>query len=87
VGIVIFWSAIAFFYFVLAIVTGIKLLRVKQKLSNLDDMSPSGIYSKKGEVVAVESELYNAIKAILVTGIIGFLLATAAAITSFIITT
>lgn len=39
-----------------------------------------------GRVVAVENTLCNAIKAILVTDIIGFVLAAAAAILSFIIT-
>jgi hypothetical protein len=85
-GITIFWSVIALFYFALAIFTGIALYKLKQGLSKLDDISPSGIFNKKGEVVAVESTLYKALKAILITDIIGFILATFAAIISVIFT-
>lgn len=86
-GIIIFWSVIAFFYLTLAIVTGKARCDLKQKLSNLDKISPSGIYNNKGNVVAVEETLYKALKAIYITDIIAFLLATAAAIASFLITT
>lgn len=87
-GLVIFWSVIALFYFVLAIVTNIALCKLKQDLSKLDDMSPSGIIiNKSGKVVLVESTLYKALKAILITDILGFLAAAAAAIVSIIFTT
>ena len=86
-GLIIFWSVIALFYFALTIVTGIALCKLKQDLSKLDDISPSGIINKRGEVVPVESTLYKALKAILITDILGFLAATAAAIVSIKFTT
>jgi len=85
-GLIVFWSVIAFFYFALTVVTGISLYKLKQDLSKLDEISPSGILNKNGKVVAVESSLYKALKAILVTDILGFLAATAAAVTSIIST-
>jgi hypothetical protein len=82
----VFWSVIALFYFVLAVVTGIALCRLRQDLNKLDKRSPSGIFNKNGKVVAVESTLYNSIKAILLTDVVGFILATIAAVVSSIIT-
>jgi hypothetical protein len=85
-GIIVFWSVIALVYFVLAVVTGIALYKLRQDLSELDKMSPSGIFNKNGRVVAVESTLYNSIKAILFADVVGFILATIAAIVSSVIT-
>ena len=85
-GIIIFWSVIALSYLALAIYTLKALQTFNANLGELKKMSPTGIINKKGEVRAVETELYNAIKAILVTGIIGCSFAATAAIGSFIIT-
>ncbi len=85
-GIIIFWSALAFGYFILALVTGRALYKIKQDLNKLDKISPSG-FIKNGKTIGVESTLYNAIKAILITDIIAFVLAAVAAIVSSIITT
>jgi hypothetical protein len=86
-GLVIFWSVTALFLFALSVVTGIELCRLRQKLSKLEDMSPTGISNGKGEFVPVETVIYKVLKAILITDIIGFLVTTAAAIASAIITT
>jgi hypothetical protein len=86
-GLIIFWSVIALFYFTLTIVTGIALCNLKRDLSKLDHMSPSGIINNRGKAIPVESTLYKALKAILITDILGFLAATAAAIVSIIFTT
>lgn len=76
----IFWSILALFYFVLAVVTGISLRSLKQDLSKLEDISPSGISNAKGRIVQIEFKLYKALIAILITDIVGFLLAAGAAI-------
>jgi hypothetical protein len=87
-GLTIFWSVLALVYLILAIVTGRALYKLTQDLSELNERSPTGfILRKSGKAVGIESTLYNALKAILITEIIGFLLATAAAITSSIIFT
>jgi hypothetical protein len=86
-NLVIFWSTLAFAYFALSVVTFVALYKLKQDLSRLDEMSPSGISNKKGNIIPVESTLYKALKAILITDIVGFSAATAAAIVSAIITT
>ena len=83
-NITIFWSVIALFYFALSIVTLIALRKLKRDFSRLDDISPSGIFNDKGKVVAVETTLYKALKAILITDILGFLVAAAAAIVPLI---
>lgn len=79
-GIIVFWSVLAFVYLSLAVVTGIALYNLKQKLCGLDTVEPAGIFDKKGEVVPVSGTLYRALKAILITDVIGFLAAMGAAI-------
>lgn len=81
-GVTIFWSLLAIMYFVLSVITFLARKSLIKDLSTLDDMSPTGVYNAQGKVVAVESRLYNALKAILITDIIGFFLAAIAAIIS-----
>ena len=87
VCIVSFWSAIALLWLALAIVTTIGLVRIRQSLSDLDNRSLSGVFNKKGKVIGIESTLYNAIKAILTTEILGFFVAAVAALSPIIFTT
>lgn len=80
-GFSLFWSVIALFYLALAIVTyvmGRRVLKCIRVLGGDGDTLVS--WSKETGEVGLESTLHRAFKAIIITDIIGFTLAAAAAI-------
>ena len=86
IGPSIFCSVLALFYLSLAIITGIMGKPVLNKLSALKAPGDSlvSIIEKTGEEVGLESTLHKAFKAIIITDIVGFILAAIAALLSAI---
>ena len=81
----LFWSVIALFYLVLAIVTylmGKPVLKVLGGVSKAGDTIFYTDEEEKEEVVGLETLLHRAFKVIVITDVSGFILAAAAAIIS-----
>ena len=88
-GFVLLWLVIAGLYLALAIGTWLKSKPVRKAFAALKEPRDSLVsYSPElGKEVGLESTLYKAYKTIIVTDIVGFMLAAAAAGISFILTT
>jgi len=78
----VFWGVLALFYLVLAIVTYKKGRPVLKTLGELEDTIKYPDPKGKEEPVGLESLLYKAFKPIFITDVIGFILATVAAVIS-----
>ncbi len=76
---VIFWAILAALYLSLAIVTYVLSRPVLKKLALLKETDALVSYDKQGKEVGLESTLYRAFKAIIITDTIGFVLAAFAA--------
>ena len=76
----IFWSVLSGFYLVLAIVTCISGRHILRKTAKLKE--PRDVITSRDGEVGLESTFHSALKAIIITDILGFLLAAIAAIIS-----
>jgi len=82
----IFWAVLAFVYLLLAIVSWLSSKTIYSRLSLLSkEDALTSIDKKTGEEVGLESTVTKAIKAIFITNICGFILASAAAFTSIFV--
>lgn len=83
---IVFWSVLAFFYLILSIITGKGLCKLKKKLNILEDPNrvSMGYENSDGSSVEPIEILYKTLIGILITEIIGFILAAIGAILSII---
>ncbi len=80
-GLSLFWFVLALFYLSLAIVTFVTSRPIKSNLAQLAQEGPDlWVTTVEGKDVSLNENLYRAYKSIIITDIIGFLLAVAAAI-------
>lgn len=82
----LFWSVLALFYLLLTIVTFISSRPIKKNLAELAQEGPdSSLETIEGKEISLNETLYRAYKNIIITDMIGFALAAAAAIIETII--
>ena len=85
-GISIFWIVLAVFYLSLAISTYIRSRPIQSDLRKLAKEGPDNMISlKDGVSISLNDNIYLAFKNIIITDIIGFILASIAAIITLII--
>jgi hypothetical protein len=76
----LFWIVLALFYLILALITYISSRPIKYMFSKLaEEGADSVLEIREGEEISLNSTIYKAYKSIIITDIIGFILATVAA--------
>lgn len=83
----VFWIILSLFYLILAIFTFISSRPIKNNLALLSKEGPDSYVTdnKKGKDVSLNENLYRAYRNIIITDIVGFILAASASVISIIL--
>ena len=77
---ILFWLVLALFYLALAIVLVVKSRPIKKNLAELAQEGPdSFLETAKGKEISLNQTLFSAYKSIIITDVVGFVLAALAA--------